>query len=138
MQYQDDNGKQNRFFFHLNTAGISFLEAVGYGEINMLRLDADQHDRERILTFNAYALKKGYELTQDFPVHQGYSFFICKKQGAASSKYIICYYSWLIDIHRITETLYKLMFSNKKDPISFEEYKEKIFEMFEFEKLFTL
>lgn len=128
LQYQDGKGKKPEYYFQLNTAGVAFLESIEY-RANILRLDTDQAARERILSFNRYAIDEGYEINLYYPVGFKYNYFFCN--SSRTKKCVVCYFENKISEQKLIEILYKMLFEKEQEPKPI----EIVNETFDFEKI---
>jgi hypothetical protein len=110
LQYKDDEGQRNKFFFQLNVAGIYFAENVGY-KLNAMPLDTSRFDKQKILTFNKWSIDRKYELDNVFPMRRKFDIFICKLK----ERNIAAYYPKLTDKEKVVNFIYKIL--NPKDEV---------------------
>lgn len=102
-KYKNNNAEEEKpkFFFALNTAGFTAVGLNG-GTVNKLPLMCSYGAKNRVLTFNRWALNDGYTLQEiDFP---NFNFFICKN---ANYQDVIGYFEDKITEEKITEHLNK-------------------------------
>ena len=113
LKYKDDKEEKNIFHFHLLTAGISFAETEGF-LLNKLPLSADNHVKNRIVTFNQWAMEKSFDLSDDYgAVGYNYSYFISKSQDC--EKQIVCFYKNLINEKDVAMSLLRQLTETKKE-----------------------
>lgn len=98
---------QDKYYFMLGVGGIYFLASQGY-QFHKLKLDVDQHDRERILTVNKYMIEKQYDICMDIAQSNNYDFFVAE----ANNKLIACYYKQLINQEKLRDKLQKMINSS--------------------------
>lgn len=104
LQHQDE--KDKRFYYQLGMGGMYLLEKAGEGFIEMNIL-ADHRAKSRILTFNHFALDKGYDIALNISQDNKHRYFMCKKN-------IVCYFPKVIKEMEILKR-FQQMFKVKVD-----------------------
>ena len=114
-KYLDDSNRAKDYYFYsLAPGGIYFLESEGFS-FHKLPKYTNQEHRERILTFNHWALKEGYTINMTIPQSRKFDFFITnEKIGTAT---IIGYFENLIKEHEVTAKMLEIVDYLKENKI---------------------
>ncbi len=78
-QYLDDQNFRDYYFYSLAPGGIYFLESEGFPFHKLPKFTNQQH-RERILTFNKWALEHNYIINVEIPQSRKFDYFITNEK----------------------------------------------------------
>lgn len=78
-QHMDEQGIREYYFYSLAPGGIYFLESEGF-PFHKLPKYTNQEHRERILTFNKWAIGKGYTINVEMPQSRKFDFFLTNEK----------------------------------------------------------
>lgn len=92
-QYFDDKEFREYYFYSLAPGGIYFLESEGF-PIHKLPKFTNQQHRERILTFNKWALNQGFTINTDIPQSRKFDYFITNEKKGPNT--IVGFYEKII------------------------------------------
>lgn len=108
-QYYDDQEFREYFFYSLAPGGIYFLESEGFPFHKLPKFINQQH-RERILTFNRWALNQNFSINGEISQSRKYDFFITNEKKGSDT--IVGYFENMISEQKVKEQLQALTEEN--------------------------
>lgn len=92
-RHRDDQQIHDYYFYSLAPGGIYFLESEGFPFHKLPKYTNQQH-RERILTFNKWALEQNYTMNANIPQSRKFDYFITNEKNGPNT--IVGFYENMI------------------------------------------
>jgi hypothetical protein len=109
--YDETSGGKKYYFYSLAPGGIYFLESEGFAHHKLPKYTNQQH-RQRILTFNKWAIANNYGINMQLPQSHKFDYFVTDKKVEGAM--VVGYFSDLTNEDKINDELKKLIFDAKQ------------------------
>lgn len=101
-RHRDDQQIHDYYFYSLAPGGIYFLESEGFPFHKLPKYTNQQH-RERILTFNKWALDQNYTINAEIPQSRKFDYFITNERKGPDA--IVGFYENMINEQQATDQI---------------------------------